>query len=418
MFTASNKVDMSRRTLLTALGLLAFIAIARTPAQQAVGTSGLDASMGAMLDRHRIPGAVAIAVTKSQTLYRAAFGVADVSTRRPMAPDAIFRIASMTKPVTSVAAMQLIERGRIGLDDPASQHLPELAALSVFESFDPATGAYTLRPAQRPVTVRHLLTHTTGLGYGFTSPTVRDFAPRPGEQYPAGPLLFDPGERWHYGTSTDWVGRLIERVSGQTLDAYFADHIFGPLGMKDTFYNVPADKQLRVVPVHRRNTDGLFAVQPSPQTRPVTQFSGGGGLFSTADDYARFLRMLLNEGELEGARILSRESVAAMRRDQLGEKGVPALQTANPETSADFTFINDRRDGWGLGFLITAVAVPEKRSTGSLSWGGINNTHFWIDPGREVAGILLMQFLPFVDPAALDVLDAFERGVYRLTPIP
>jgi CubicO group peptidase (beta-lactamase class C family) len=188
--------------------------------------------------------------------------------------------------------------------------------------------------------------------------------------------------------------------------------------MKDTFYNVPADKQLRVVPVHRRNTDGLFAVQPSPQTRPVTQFSGGGGLFSTADDYARFLRMLLNEGELEGARILSRESVAAMRRDQLGEKGVPALKTATPETSADFTFINDGRDGWGLGFLITTVAVPEKRSTGSLSWGGINNTHFWIDPEREVAGILLMQFLPFVDPAALDVLDAFERGVYRLTPIP
>ena len=415
MFSAPERLEMSRRTLLTALGLLAFIAIARTPAQQAVRSSALDASIGATLDRHGIPGAVAIAVTRSQTLYKSAFGVADGSTRRPMATDAIFRIASMTKPVTSVAAMQLIERGRIGLDDFASKYLPELAALSVFESFDRTTGAYTLRPARRPVTVRHLLTHTAGLGYGFTSPTVRDFAPRPGELYPAGPLLFEPGERWHYGTSTDWVGRLVERVSGQTLDAYFADHIFGPLAMNDTFYNVPADKQLRVVPVHRRSTDGRFAVQPSAPARPLTQFSGGGGLLSTADDYARFVRMLLNEGELEGARILSRESVAAMRRDQLGEKGVPALKSANPETSADFTFINDGRDGWGLGFLITGVAVPGKRSAGSLSWGGINNTHFWIDPSRDVAGILLMQFLPFVDPAALDVLDAFERGVYRIS---
>ena len=416
--TRLKKFDMSRRTLFVSLCLLAFVAIARTPGQQAITTSTLDARIGATLDRLDIPGAVAIAVTKSDTPYRAAFGVADVSTRHPMAPDAIFRVASMTKPVTSVAAMQLIERGRIRLDDLASKYLPEFTALPVFESFDPATGAYTLRPARQPVTVRHLLTHTSGLGYGFTSPIVRDFKPREGERYSVGPLLFEPGERWHYGTSTDWVGRLIERVSGQKLDAYFADHILRPLGMKDTFFNVPADKQARLVTVHRRQPDGTFTVQAVPQAGPVTEFNGGGGLFSTADDYARFLRMLLNGGELEGNRVLSRESVAAMQRDQLAGKGVAALRTAMADRSADFTFVNHGRDGFGLGFLITAVSVPGKRSTGSLSWGGINNTLFWLDPRQGVAGILMMQFLPFVDPAALELLDAFERGVYDLIPVP
>jgi methyl acetate hydrolase len=408
--------DEMRRILLSAVALLAFVAIPRTSAQQRDTAATLDARIGTTLERHQIPGAVAIAVTKSRTVYRAAFGVADISTRRPMAADAIFRIASMTKPVTSVAALQLIESGRISLDAPVSKYLPELSGLSVFESFDSASGAYTVRPVRRPITLRNLLTHTSGLGYNFTSATVRDFKPRDGERYPAGPLLFEPGERWHYGTSTDWVGRLVERISGQKLDTYFDDHVFRPLRMRDTFFNVPADRQARLVSIHRRETDGTFVVQPAAQPGPVTEFNGGGGLFSTADDYARFLRMLLNDGELDGARVLSSASVAMMSRDQLGGKGVPALRTAMPERSADFTFINHGRDGFGLGFLITAAAIPGKRSTGSLSWGGINNTLFWLDLRRDVGGILLMQFLPFVDPAALDVLDVFERGVYQLTP--
>jgi CubicO group peptidase (beta-lactamase class C family) len=414
--TLLNTSDMFRRVVLSAVALLAFVAIPRTSAQQSDTAAALGARIGTALERHQIPGAVAIAVTKSRTVYKAAFGVSDISTRRPMTADAIFRIASMTKPVTSVAALQLIERGRISLDAPVSKYLPELSGLSVFESFDSASGAYSVRPVRRPITLRQLLTHTSGLGYNFTSATVRDFKPRDGERYPAGPLLFEPGERWHYGTSTDWVGRLVERISGQKLDAYFADHVFRPLRMRDTFFNVPADKQARLVSIHRKQTDGTFVVQAQAQTGPVTEFNGGGGLFSTGDDYARFLRMLLNHGELDGARVLSSASVAMMSRDQLGGKGVPALRTAMPERSADFTFVNDGRDGFGLGFLISAAAVPGKRSIGSLSWGGINNTLFWLDPRREVGGILLMQFLPFVDPAALDVLDAFERGIYELTP--
>jgi methyl acetate hydrolase len=387
-----------------AAALLALLTAAVPLARQAPASAALDAQIAARLKQHRIPVAVAIAMDRSRILYRQAFGTA---------PDTIFRIASMTKPVTSVAAMQLVERGRIALDDPAAKYLPELARPPRFVSFNAATGAYELRSAKQTITVRHLLTHTSGLAYNFTSPIIRDFKPRAGERYPAGPLIFEPGERWHYGTSTDWVGRLVERVAGQHLEAYFAEHIFKPLGMRDTSYNVAAARQARVATIQRRQADGTFVPVPAPIV-PLTEFNGGGGLFSTADDYARFTQMLLNDGELNGARILSKDSVAAMSRNQIGSLGVPALKTAMPERSADFTFVNDGRDKWGLGFQITTAAVPGKRAAGSLSWGGINNTHFWIDPSRGVAGIILMQFLPFADPAALDVLDAFERGVYQL----
>ena len=364
--------------------------------------------------RSDIPGVVAVAGTRSRILYTGAFGVADSATGRALSTDAIFRIASMTKPITSVAAMQLVEQGRLALDDPAARYLPELANLKVFASFDAHTGAYTLRPATRTLTVRHLLTHTSGLGYNFTSAIVRDFKPRDGEEYVAGPLLFEPGERWLYGTSTDWVGRLVEVISGQPLEAYFRAHIFEPLGMHDTFYNVPADREPRLVKVHRRGSDGSFGLDAVQPPLVVARPIGGGGLASTASDYLRFLQMLLNGGWLDGTRILAPETVAMMGRNHIGRLGVPALRTAMPERSSDFTFVQDGRDKWGLGFLIAAATASGKRSSGSLSWGGINNTYFWVDPTRGIGGVILMQFLPFADSRALGVYDAFERAIYRL----
>src|ERR1019366_920888 len=207
---------------------------------------------------------------------------------RPMTPDALFRIASMTKAITSVAALQLVEAGRLRFDDPAERHLPALGGLHVFDSFDGVTGDYRVRPAARPITVRHLLTHCSGLGYGFTSPVVRDFKPRAGGQSAAGPLLFEPGEQWLYGTSTYWLGRLIEAVSGEPLDDYFRRRILDPLAMSDTFYAVPEAKQARLVATHRRQRDGTIVKetnQPPPLFSPAM---GGGGLLSTADDYIRF----------------------------------------------------------------------------------------------------------------------------------
>jgi CubicO group peptidase (beta-lactamase class C family) len=393
---------------------MAFAPVASRMAFGATPMDAIDDVLRAPVERKEIPGVVAMAADRNRVFYHGAFGVSDIGTGRRVREDDLFRIASMTKAITSVAAMQLIEQGRFALEDPVQKYLPEFADLKVFESFDPVTDAYRLRPAARPVTVRHLLTHTSGLGYPFTSAILRDFKPRSGEQYPVGPLLFDPGERWHYGTSTDQVGRLVEKVSGHGLEDYFRQNIFSPLGMADTFYNVPKDKEGRLVTVHHRQPGGAIvkdSVQPGPL---VSQPIGGGGLASTAADYIRFTRMILNDGALDGARVLKPDTIAQMSRNQIGTIGVPALKTAMPERSADFTFVADGRDRWGLGFLITADAVPGKRSAGSLSWGGINNTYYWIDRARGITGVIEMQFLPFADPKALDLYDAFERGVYRL----
>ena len=242
-------------------------------AQNSPATGPIDAILLGAVEHKDVPGVVALITNRERVVYQGAFGVADVSTGRPLATDALFRIASMTKPVTSVALMQLIEQGKIGLDDPAEKYLPELKNPMVVESFDAKSGDYKLRPASKPATVRNFLTHTSGLAYPFTSEIWRDFKPRAGESYPfGGPMLFDPGERWHYSTSTDVVGRLVEVVSGQKLEDYFREHIFVPLQMNDTSYNVPEAKGPRLVAQQQRageKMDGAIVLQ-NPQPSEIS----------------------------------------------------------------------------------------------------------------------------------------------------
>jgi CubicO group peptidase (beta-lactamase class C family) len=406
-----------KRTSTTALYTIAIVVIAlfSGAVQAQPSTPAIDAALRTAVERGDVPGVVALVTDRERVLYRGAFGVGDVASKRPLAVDSMFRIASMTKAITSFALMQLVEQGKLSVEDPVDKYLPELAKLPVFESFDAHTREYRLRPSTKPMTVRHVLTHTSGLGYPFTSATLRDFMPRAGESYPWGPLLFEPGERWLYGTSTDVVGRLVETISGEKLEEYFRRHIFAPLKMTDTSYNVPQEKAGRVVAAQQREgerMDGRIVLQSPQPPLTIPMPIGGGGLVSTVDDYGRFVRMLLNGGELDGARVLKADTVALMGRNAIGNVSVPALKTALPR-SADFTFIADGRDKWGLGFLITVDQVPGKRSPGSLSWGGINNTYFWIDPSRGIAGVIMMQYLPFADAKALAVYDAFERAVYQ-----
>jgi methyl acetate hydrolase len=325
----------------------------------------------------------------------------------------------MTKAIVSVAAMQLVERGSLSLDASLGTLLPELADPQVITGFD-AAGAVQLRPAKGPITLRHLLTHTSGFGYEFMNQTMLDArgptgSPPPGTKAALiSPLLFDPGERWEYGISTDWVGLAVEAASGQRLDAYLSDHVFGPLGMTDTSFFPNAEQSTRRAALCLR--DGSGGSTPFPVEigggPDVEVLSAGGGLYSTGPDYMRFLRMILNGGTLDGATVLKPETVAEMSRNQIGSIRAGSMDSINLMFALPNDPFPNQHSGWGLGFLINPEKGPNGRAADSLAWAGIANTYYWIDPASDVAGLILMQYLPFGDPAALNLYGAFEQAVY------
>jgi CubicO group peptidase (beta-lactamase class C family) len=397
-----------------AMALATFALASIATAQNRLLTSAeIDAYLTTVVRDTRIPGIVALVVDADRVVYTGAFGKQNVGAGLPMATDTIFRIASMTKPVTSVAVMMLVQEGDIGLDDAISQYLPAFEDKPVIETFNAADKTYTVRPAAGPITVRHLLTHTSGLGYAFANQTLAALVgAEPGASVTGFPLLHDPGERWTYGESTRVLGTLVEEVSGQPLDDFMAERIFIPLGMSDTSYTVPASKTRRVVTVHRTTPDGLVeAPNPAEITAPVY---GDGGLHSTAGDYARFIQLFLNGGRAaNGMRLLSEATVALMGENHIGAIFVEQQPAALPALSEPFP-LGAGRDKFGLGFQITGPHSDElARSPGSMSWAGIFNTEFWIDPARGVGGVILMQYLPFYDAAAIETLQGFERRVYE-----
>ena len=371
----------------------------------------------AALAAHGIPGAVAMTGNCNGVTATHAIGHNGAGT--PLTPDSVFQLASMTKAIVSVAAMQLVEAGKLALDAPLGDLLPDLAIAQVITGFAD-DGSVRTRPAVRPITLRHLLTHTSGMGYDFVH---ADMARARGPEGPpppgtlAGlrtPLLFDPGDGWAYGIGTDWVGLAVEAASGQRLDSYVANHITAPLGMVDTAFGLGNADPARLVANMARGPDGAMTPFPINIGGGAGEFlSGGSGMIGTAGDYLRFVRMLLNGGSLDSVRILSSESVAEMRRNQIGTLRAGVMETTMPALSARVEWFPEMVAGWGLGFLINPEPGRDGRAANSLAWAGICNTFFWIDPASDVAAVLLMQFLPFADPGALAALAAFERDVYR-----
>ena len=373
----------------------------------------LDETLRAGIAQRKIPAAVAMVANERSILYSGAFGTRD-SSGVSAAPDSIFQIASMTKAITTVAALQLVEQGRVKLEEPVSQHLPQLAKLEVLEGFDPQTGAPRLRPARIPVTLKHLLTHTSGICYDIWDGDMFRYTSQTKGVVPAvPPLMFEPGARWQYGMGIDWAGRLVEKLSGVSLEEYFQTKILRPLGMQDTSYLVPAAKFDRLVTGYARQDDGSLRQNPRVPPAAPKEFNGGGGLYSTTGDYVRFMQMILGKGRGGNkVRILQRKTVESMEVNQIGTATAGKMKSYRPNSSSDVDIQPGATEKWGLGFLINTTAYDGGRSAGSLAWAGLFNTFYWIDPKRSLCAVLMMQFLPFVDKEAVGLLGDFERAVY------
>jgi len=395
------------------------IARAKAPSGPAFGTlSYIDSMLRAATRAAEVPGVVALAATDNGIVYEGIFGQRRLHEAPAVTRDTVFRIASMVKLITSVAALQLVEQEKLSLDAPVPDIDPALGSPQVLDGFD-ARGIPQLRAPRRPISLRHLLTHTSGLSYRLWDAKAARYGksldlltPEERSRAPRTPLMFDPGERWQYGPSIDWVGRIVESISGEPLDAYFHKHILDPLGMNDTAVVISPQQRLREASVHRRGPNGSLAPQPLERQSERQSFSGGGGIYSSGPDYLTLIRMLLQGGALDGVRILRPDTVALMGRNQIGKIEAGVLKTTTPALSNDVDFFPGISLKWGLGHMINMQPIPDGRSAGSMTWGGLLNTYYWIDPGRRIAAVFMTQVLPFADKRALRIYRQFERGVY------
>jgi methyl acetate hydrolase len=410
-----HKTTATFAALVVLSGWLVSSGRTQTRTKAFLDTGALSREMTKAVGRGDSPGVVALVVNREGVLYEGAAGKLDIAHDRTMPVNAIFSIASMTKPVTSVAIMMLFEEGKLKLDDPVSQYLAGFDNPRVFTKFNEKDATYETRPAKRPITIRHLLTHTSGIGYSFCNPIEDRIVEATKKNEWELPLLNDPGDRWNYGPSTALLGMIVEKISGQPLEPYFQQHIFQPLGMVDTSYAVPLAKQPRVATKYSRTNGQLQELpQRAIPTTPVAPFRGDGGLYSTVQDYGKFMRMLLNGGRLGSTQILRESSVRMMGENNIGSIFVE-LQPAVDTKYAKAFPLGAGRDKFGLGFQIASgdPQFARFRNAGSMSWAGIYNTEFWIDPVQHIGGVMMMQTLPFYDDGALRTLRDFEELVYQ-----
>lgn len=370
-------------------------------------------------DVGEVPGVVAMAANSREVIYQGASGKRDLSKDDAMTIDSVFWIASMSKAITTAGAMQLVEQGKLSLDGPIAKVLPDLAAPQVLDGFD-EKGEPTLRPARTAITLRHLMTHTAGFCYDMWNGDMVKYLEKTGtpgittckNAALRTPIMSDPGTRWEYGTNIDFVGKAVEAASGKNLEAYLRDHLFTPLGMSDTCFRLGQAQRDRLVAMHARRPDGSLAPIPFEVEQDPEFHMGGGGLYGTAGDYIKFTQMILNKGRGNGNQVLNPETVATMGQNHIGELEMTKMTSAVPSATNDVDLYPDMVKKWGLSFLINTAKTPEGRSPGSLAWAGLANTYYWIDPARDVAGVILMQVLPFADSKCLEAFAGLERGVY------
>jgi methyl acetate hydrolase len=368
----------------------------------------------------KVPGIVAGVTNSKETIFTAAHGVRGLGETLPIRNDTVFYIASMTKPLTSVAAMQLVEQGKIKLDEPVGKYVPELANLNILEGYNP-DGTPKLRPAKTQVTLRQLLTHTSGFAYDIWDENILKYYKIAGLPPLSGgtkkaleiPLVFESGTDWKYGPSLDWTGVLIENISGLRLGQYLERNVTGPIGMKDTAFFIRPDMRERLSKMHSRQNDSKLSVIPFEYKQDPDEESGGAGMYSTAPDYLKFMQMILNKGRANGTQILSARTVTEhLSKNAMGDIRVKKLKTAIPFLSNDAEFFPGVEKTWSTGFMINETQAFTGRSAGSLAWAGLANTYFWIDPKRDIAGVVMMQLLPFADKMSLDIFYDFEKSVY------
>ncbi len=380
----------------------------------------LDTILQNGVERGAAPGVTAVVVDRDSELYLGSAGERQQGSGVEMTTDTVGAIFSMTKAMTGAAAMQLVEQGRLDLDAPAGDVCPDLHDVVVLDGFD-EDGQPVTRPPATPVTLRHLLTHTSGFVYDIWNADMARWHEVTGTPTVltlelAGlrtPIAFDPGTKWEYGTGIDWAGQMVEAVTGQTLGEYFAGHLTGPLGMQDTaFAHSPAMLE-RAAAIHARLPDDTLTPIELPAP-PNPEFEmGGGGLHGTMSDYGRFIRMILNDGELDGTRVLEAETVAMMAENHIGDLRVQPLKTTNPQFSVDAEFFPGEPKSWGLTFQINEAPASTGRPAGTLMWAGLANSFFWIDRANGVGGAYLSQILPFADSASMELFFELETAVYE-----
>ena len=415
-------IKVSRRTMLAALGLGATTALSGCGGGSD-DDDGLSSSSSERLDKvleeavaaEDAPFLVAAVSDRNGVIWQGAAGQANASL--PASQDVVFAIFSATKAIGSLAAMILLDRGQVTLETKVADVLPEYGAFQVLESIGPS--GPVLRPPATPVTLRQLLTHTNGQGYALWNQKQLDFQNSTTPPTPGGydqPLMFDPGTGWTYGTGIDWAGFMVEKIDGRSIDQFVQEEIFGPLHMNDTVFEKDSVASRLAMP-RSRGEDGKFTDSPGlgPEPRPE-RYGMGGCLYGTTLDYLKFLRLVLNDGVVDERRILSSNAVKLMKENQIGSLRIPfPTVTTNPATSAGL----DLFPGAGVpcthtsAFVRNEIDVPERRRAGSLTWAGLANTHYWVDPASGIAAVLFSQHLPFIEPRFVNVYATFEKAVYR-----